>query len=225
MNLFLDSANIDDIRFFMKTAAVQGVTTNPSLMAKEDKGDYFQKLDVIADAVRSQDYVGRHLSVEVTTLDPKMMVTQALELYRHLRRDGLNVHIKVPCTELEVITNLSRQKIPVNATAVMTPMQGMLAWQAGAAVISFFYNRIKDHANETMSGPPPAQVLREFRAIAPACKVICGSIRKPEDIYDSWIHGANHVTASRKVIEQALSHPQTDKAIKQFQEDITRWQG
>lgn len=216
--LFLDSANIDEIRMLVRTDAVQGVTTNPSLMAKEAKGGYTQRLLEICELL---DSTGRkmHLSAEVITSDPSKMVEQALNLNESLKNDRVDLHIKIPVMleTLPVITELAHKKIKVNATACMTALQAKLAEDAGAPIVSFFYNRIKD-ANEE-----PDDVLAKYGRLRRSTRVICGSIRKPDDVYRSWLNGADIVTASLKVIKEMISHPQTDKAIAQFQKDIDTW--
>src|SRR3990167_3915438 len=162
MTLLLDTANIDAIKKFAETGIIAGVTTNPSLMAKESKGDYVEKLKEIADALMLNRGGLSHLSVEVTTLDPKKMIEEASQLNEILRARGkLDLHVKIPLMleTLEVIGWLHDMKIKVNATACMTALQAKLAQQAGADVVSFFYNRIKDGSGS------PDQVLEEFQRI------------------------------------------------------------
>lgn len=216
--LFLDSANLDEIKSLVMTDAIQGVTTNPSLMAKEAKGGYTQRLREIIDVLEG---TGRkmHLSVEVITSDPRQMVDQALVLMGALKSPRVDLHIKIPVMleTLSVITVLSNEKVKVNATACMTALQAKLAEDAGAPIVSFFYNRIKDADEE------PDTALEQYGRLRRSSRVICGSIREPVDVYRSWLHGADIVTASLKVITKMISHPQTDKAIAQFQKDIDTW--
>ena len=217
--LYLDTANIDEIKRLTRTTAISGVTTNPSLMAKEEKGDYVGKLKEIA-----EETIGMHLSVEVITLDPREMVKQAIELRDELKDVDLFIKIPITLDNLTVISHLEvNEKIKVNATACMTADQAKMAMDAGASVVSFFYNRMKDgHLNADRE-------IRMFHIDAmhrlshSGCNIICGSIRKPEDITACWAAGADIVTASMKTIEQLISHPQTDKAIQGFQEDIEKW--
>ncbi|MHA2045888.1 MAG: transaldolase family protein [Candidatus Thorarchaeota archaeon] len=247
--LYLDSANIDDIAKISHTDAISGVTTNPSLMAKTEKGDYFEKLSLIAkvlgQGVLKKGVNKKHLSVEVITSSPSEMAPQAIKLWEHLKpfEQWIDLHIKIPVTieNLRTITFLERgHNIRVNATACMMPSQAKLAEDAGASVVSFFYNRMKD------GGDPNNQAtVREYadsrklhkRQYNPLqghwCQqlddyvtstIICGSIRKPQDIYDCWDAGAEAVTASMKIINLLMEHPQTDLAIKQFQDDIDKWQ-
>lgn len=226
--LYLDSANLEDIVLCVRTDAVAGVTTNPSLMAKEAKGDYIKKLDDICQMFQTNARARKHLSVEVTTLDPDKMYGQAHELRDALGKyDRVQLHVKIPVTfqTLEVISRLGDDGIKVNATACMTALQAKLAHDAGAPVISFFYNRMIDEYNGAQDAHMRAlgQIATFSHEFNRNSKIICGSIRKPDDLLNCWVNGSDIVTASLKIIRESLVHPQTDKAIKQFQEDIERW--
>ena len=257
MKLLLDSANYDEITRLTDTSAISGVTTNPSLMAKESKGDYLKKIVNIAQLLQSSG-LKKHLSVEVITLDPEKMFVQAIEIRAKLKfSDNLvDLHIKIPVTldNLSVITSIEAEGIKVNATACMMHSQAKMALDAGASIISYFYNRILDEGgidpnaeihktaayskpSETMWPNQSEQLLigatdcyaRNNISGVPWLKcygppqIICGSIRKPEDVTACWEAGATHVTASMKIIELLLSHPQTDIAIAGFQKDIEEW--
>lgn len=217
--LFLDTANIDDIKALVQTEAIQGVTTNPSLMAKEAKGKYHQKLldisNVLIDTGRKM-----HLSVEVITSDPKEMVVQALRLRDALHDDRLDLYVKIPILfeTLPVITELSNKKVKVNATAAMIASQAKLAHDAGAPVISFFYNRMLD------GGVPAEEEIHRFSdELNRNSLIICGSIRHASDVLKCWRNGADIVTAGVKVIKEMITHPKTDEAVRQFQKDIDTW--
>ena len=217
--LFLDTANLEDIRTMVRTEAIQGVTTNPSLMAKEAKGGYTQRLAEICDVIRE---TGRrmHLSVEVITSDPSKMVEQALMLRDTLAEDRVDLHVKIPIMleTLPVITELSNKKVKVNATACMTALQAKLAHDAGAPIISFFYNRMND------GGLDADKEIHTFATeLNRNSRIICGSIRHAEDVRKCWRDGSDIVTAGVKVIKEMITHPKTDEAIKQFQQDIDKW--
>jgi len=236
MKLYLDSADLDEITRVAKTNAISGVTTNPSLVSKTRKGNYFERLNDIAEILSGACNKRKHLSVEVITLDPHEMVDQAIDIWSNLKTfNNLDVHVKIPLTldTLGTITTLeTKYNIRVNATACMVSSQAKLAMDAGASVVSFFYNRMKDGGNAA-----PFDEIKEFsdsRDVAldadwysynkngnPA--IICGSIRRPSDVYECWNAGADAVTASMKIIELLSKHPQTDKAIKGFQNDIEEW--
>lgn len=216
--LFLDSANLDEIRLMVKTEAIQGVTTNPSLMAKETKGGYVQRLSEICEILDSTDR-RMHLSVEVITADPKEMYSQAMTLAEGLKGSDIDLHVKIPVLfdTLPVITKLANSKVRVNATACMTALQAKLAEEAGAPIVSFFYNRMLDGA---LDADTEIQKYCELRRNS---QIICGSIRKPDDVRRCWRAGAEYVTASVKVIKEMISHPKTDEAVTQFQRDIDTW--
>ena len=232
--LFLDSANLSVIQRMMGLDCIAGVTTNPSLMAKEEKGNYLDRLREIADLVSSSGTRSpRHLSVEVITLDPSEMLVQADQIRNVLMpfEKHLDLYIKIPVTldNLEVISKLNNYGINVNATACITWSQAKLAADAGAKIVSFFYNRALDgggipleemyHFQGTMDHQP----VIEGVIVQSGTAIICGSIRKPIDVLLCWEAGAQFVTASEKVIQEMSEHPQTDLAIKQFQGDIDKW--
>lgn len=218
--LYLDSANLADVTLMCETDLIQGVTTNPSLMAKEEPEHYAAKLKKIRN-VLSQQRRRMHLSVEVTTLDPQRMLTQAFNLKDDLEDEHVDLFVKIPVMfdTLRIITHLAERGVKVNATACMTPLQAKMAEDAGAQIVSFFWNRIRD-AQDHQS---PGDVVGIFSQLRRNSKIICGSIRKPEDVVESWLSGADIVTASVKVLKESISHPKTTEAIEQFQKDIESW--
>lgn len=226
MRLLLDSADISEVREFFPGITLAGVTTNPSLIAKQPQRDYLQLLQEIDNELETTGSDPQHFSVEVTTLDPEGMVREAMDLMEGL---GKNVHVKIPLMPetLRVIEKLSRSNVKVNATACMTAIQAKLASDAGADVVSFFYNRMLDGYHGLDHAKTHA--LLPLEEIALYCSwgenatVICGSIRHPRDIVDCWQAGAYLVTAPAKVIKEALRHPKTVEAIGQFQRDIESW--
>lgn len=220
--LLLDSANVAEAAELLQSWAINGVTTNPSLIAKEEKGDYYKSLRRVFDVFPPGSTINpRHLSVEVTTLDPDEMIDQACDLHRRLNRPDVNVYIKIPfmLETLRVITHLSSLKIRVNATAIMLADQAKLASDAGAKAVSFFYNRMIDHTIE------PYREIETYRSLTESSRaeVICGSIRKADDVVRAWRAGADYVTAPAHVIRDMTNHQATTKAIQQFQRDIDAW--
>lgn len=243
--LYLDSANIDEIREFVQSSAISGVTTNPSLMAKESKGSYASKVEVIGDIIQSYATQVKHLSVEVIGSTYDEMIREALQLKKLMVQfPVVDLYVKIPVTfdNLKVISTLRQEDINVNATACMTANQAQLASMAGARIVSFFYNRMIDGNINPKAMFPEVQKVdakilakNEIRVFAESSKkypiefnseyarVICGSIRKVSDVNDCWNSGAEIVTASAKIIKEMLLHPKTDEAIKQFEEDISKW--
>jgi transaldolase len=230
MKLFLDSANIDEVRRIAGTDAIAGVTTNPSLMAKEGKGDYREKLVEIALTLNQTTHMGpKHLSVEILTTNPSEMYAEAVDLWDALREfDRLDLHVKVPVLldTLPVITEITRDvDVKVNATACMTADQAYMAERAGAQCVSFFYNRMKDGKLDA-----DAEINRFYRDYhytkngpVEAPLIICGSIRQPADIIRCWENGADVVTVPMSIIEKFMFHEKTDEAVRKFREDIEKW--
>lgn len=220
--LFLDSANLNDVKSIVGMQSIKGVTTNPSLISKEEKCDYETHLTNICNIIQAESTFVRHLSVEVISLDPGTMFHQADRLYHTLSEsyDKVNLHIKIPVLfeTIDVISRLVERGVKVNATACMTMEQAAIAHDAGAQVISFFYNRMLDGAEDA-----DLQIRRFCNNHNNSSLVICGSIRKPSDVYKVWTAGADVATVSMKVYKEMLKHRQTDVAVKQFQEDIDKW--
>ncbi len=226
MRFLLDSASLDDVRRF-RGRAIDGVTTNPSLVAKEEKKQYITLLNEIASELTD----GAHFSVEVITLDPDEMVAQAIRLHNELRGD-CDIHIKIPVmTEtLNVITRLKIMGIKVNATACMTALQAKMASDAGATVVSFFYNRMIDynkHIGENFPRHNAKQELILYNSLkglsGGGADVICGSIRTANDIKECFESGADYVTASALTLDGIMKHPKTVESIQGFQKDIDAW--
>ena len=220
--LFLDSADVNEITRLLGTDAIQGVTTNPSLMAKQEKGDYTQRLVNICEAF--QWFCGnarKHLSVEVISTDPKTMYHQAHTLLDQLRHfDKVDLHVKIPFMfeTLETITKLSDEGFKVNATAIVTTLQAKMAHDAGARIVSFFWCRGRS-AGEEME----LEVGRFAKGLNRNTRIIAGSIREPMDVYHAWMAGADIVTAPYSVIQQMTRHKVTDDSIAGFQRDIEAW--
>lgn len=214
--LLLDSANIDEINELVKTTAISGVTTNPSLVSKEAKGNYIQRINDII-SVLKQARRGLHLSVEVLTAEPEKMEREAVDLY-NLWSPDISLHIKIPIMfeTLPVMSALARRGIDVNATAAITAMQAKLAADAGAKVVSFFYRRGLD-GDEDME-----HEIAKYKGFS-SVPIICGSIRTPIDVERCWISGADFVTANYKVIRSMTTHPKTTEAIDKFNGDIKKW--
>ena len=244
MKLFLDTANLSDIEEALKGGFVRGVTTNPSLLAKEPKGNYIVHLKKIVYLLTK--YGGDYsLSVEVFSNDAPEMIRQAEQFASSLNYKRLAVKIPISFKQenyLAVVKNLSDKGIIVNCTACMTPMQLMMAAASGAKYISLFYNRARDGAKEEVYNKErkkmledkiiepddfdPNRVLRETRLLLddyPETEIIAGSIRTPTDVKQAGLNGAHIVTASLQILKKALGHFKTDHAVKQFLDDFSAW--
>ena len=216
MRLFIDSANLDDIRQAMASGAVSGVTTNPSIMAKEPKGEFDKHLQKIADLVGH-----RPISAEVVAGTPESMVQEALALVGTV--DG-NIDIKVPMSwdNMRVIDCLVDHHIRVNATCLFTEQQAIMALNAGASYVSLFYNRARDLSVDTFRWIDSVRNLID-KDYGGGTYIICGSIRSAEDVRACAMAGAHIVTASLPIIKAMCTHPGTDVAVDQFNRDFASW--
>tara|TARA_B100000029_G_scaffold516349_1_gene629013 strand:+ start:7775 stop:8431 length:657 start_codon:yes stop_codon:yes gene_type:complete len=216
MKLFIDTANIEEIKDAISKGIIAGVTTNPSLLAKEPKADFYDHIKRIADICD-----GLPLSVEVFATEPQAMIDQAHEIITKLDYPNTNIKIPIGYEELRVVNELSKNNIRVNCTCCFTSSQLELAALAGARYVSLFYNRLLDVNGD------PLQVLRETRKFIDEnnlnCEIISGSIRKAEDVSNAWAAGCHVVTAGHKIILDMTKHSQTDKSINGFLEDFKEW--
>jgi transaldolase len=217
--LFVDTANLGDIKSTFKRGAVSGVTTNPSLMAKEPKTNYVEHMRHICDIIKDHDTPP--LSVEVFCSDPSLIYKQALELIEQINYPNINIKIPVGSAELTVINKLASEGVRVNCTCCFTTSQLCQAALAGSRYVSLFYNRARDSGEDvyrTLS--TTASVIKENNL---DCEIIAGSIRSYVDVTDAWASGCHVVTAGRDVIEAGLKHPGTDASVEGFLNDFSDW--
>ena len=219
MKLFIDTANLEQIKDAFEKGVVSGVTTNPSLLSKEPKANFYEHVKKIAALCRENGEVP--LSVEVFATDPDEMIKQAKELMSEIQYSNLNIKIPIGYEELRVIKELSDSGIAVNCTCCFTATQLQLAAAAGARYVSLFYNRLLDVQGD------PLDVLMKTRKFIDDngvnCEIISGSIRKAVDVSDAWGAGCHIVTAGHGIIVDMTKHSQTDKSIKGFLEDFNKW--
>lgn len=220
MKLFLDSANLQDVENGLSRGHLSGITTNPSLLAKEPKANFHGHIQKIVDLIVAD---GRNLplSVEVFATKPDEMIAQAEEILQKIPYSGLNIKVPIGWDELKVIYALAKKDIKVNCTCIFTEEQSVLAANAGASYVSIFHCRLKD------MGGDPVRVIEGTRQIldqagSPA-EIIVGSIRMQSDILEAHLAGGHIVTAGAKVIEQMSSHPGTDKSVQGFLKDFSTW--
>lgn len=220
MKLFLDTANITQIKDAMEKGVIQGVTTNPSLLAKEPKTDFYNHIQEIVNLCKAYKD-GVPLSVEVFASEPDEMINQAQEIMQRFDYHNLNIKVPVGYEELKVISSLSDKNIPVNCTCCFTATQMELAALSGARYVSLFYNRLFD------VGGSPLKVLQRVRRFIEAnkleCEIIAGSIRNAYDLEDAWDHGAHIVTAGYSVVQKATVHPKTTESVDGFLKDFGAW--
>ena len=215
MKFFIDTANVEEIRKANDMGVIAGVTTNPSLIAKEGR-DYAQTLAEIASIVDGP------ISGEVkaTTTDAQGMIAEGREIYA---LDPKHMVVKIPMTAegLKAIKVLSAEGIPTNCTLIFSANQALLAARAGAAYVSPFLGRLDDISQP---GIDLIQSIAEIFANYPDlhCEIIAASVRHPIHVTDCALAGADIATVPYKVIEQMIHHPLTDSGIAKFIEDYQK---
>ena len=212
MRFFLDSADIDEIRRAAGWGVIDGVTTNPSLVAKSGGGDLHSLIREIAGIVDGP------VSAEVISLDAEGMVAEG----RVLARIAPNVAVKIPMTKdgMTACSRLAREGVDVNVTLVFSPQQALLAASAGAAFVSPFVGRLDD-IGEDGTGLV-ADIAEVFDIHAIETEIISASIRHPRHVIDSALAGADIATVPLNVLEKCFDHPLTESGIKKFLAD---WEG
>jgi transaldolase len=220
VKIFLDSANLQDIEQGLVRGHLSGITTNPSLLAKEPKSNFHGHIKKIVELVEAD---GRNLplSVEVFATRPDEMIAQAEEILQKIPYSGLNIKVPIGWDELKVIYALAKKNIRVNCTCIFTEEQCVLAANAGASYVSIFHCRLKD------IGGDPVKVIANTREIfdqaGHKAEIIVGSIRMQTDILEAHLAGGHIVTAGAKIIEQMSAHPATDKSVQGFLKDFAGW--
>lgn len=208
MKFFIDTANIEEIKQGIALGMVDGVTTNPSLIAKEKK-----EFDAVVKDILK--IVKGPVSLEVISLDAKGMFAEG----KKLARLGKNVVIKVPlCTEgLKATRMFADAGIDVNQTLIFSPIQALMAAKAGARYVSPFVGRLDDIAHDGME--LVEQIVTIFENYCYETEVIVASIRHPRHVLDAALMGADIATIPFKVISQLVQHPLTDRGIATFLND------
>lgn len=208
MKFFLDTANIEQIKYFADMGLVDGVTTNPSLIAKERK-DFEETIKQITSIVDGP------ISAEVTAIDADSMVKQAKELAKIHN----NIVVKIPMIKegIKATNILSKEGININMTLIFSPVQALLAAKAGAKYVSPFVGRLDDISHIGMELP---ETIREiFDNYDYTCEIIVASIRNPLHVIEAARMGADIATIPPKVMEQMFKHPLTDIGLEKFMSD------
>lgn len=208
MKLFIDTANVDEIRKANDMGVICGVTTNPSLIAKEGR--------IFEDVVREiSSIVDGPISAEVISLDSEGMIREAVELAKIHK----NIIIKLPMTVegLKAVKVLHKEKIKTNVTLIFSAGQALLAAKAGATYVSPFAGRLDDIGNDGMN--LVKEIVDIFRNYDIDTEIIAASIRHPMHVVDAAKLGCHIATIPYKVILQLTKHPLTDKGIDQFLKD------
>jgi transaldolase len=221
MKIFIDSANLAEIEEALERGFPAGVTTNPSIIAREEKGDFREHIGKIIRLLEKHGY-DVPLSVEVFSTRPDEMMRQAEEFVRHFG-GYRNLVIKVPIgwDELAVVHALRRQSIKVNCTCCMSYNQALMAAGAGANYVSVFFGRIKDMGYDAAS--VVRQIRATFRERGCPSEIIVGSIRHLQDVNEAFQAGADIVTVPPKFFRPLTQHPKTDEVVAQFVSDFEKW--
>jgi transaldolase len=208
MKFFIDTANIAEIKEANAMGMVDGVTTNPSLIAKEG-GDFKEIITEICSIVDGP------ISAEVISLDNEGMVAEA----RDLAKIHDNITIKVPMTVdgLKATRQLASEGIKTNVTLVFSPLQALMAAKAGATFVSPFVGRLDDLSQEGML--LVEQIVEIYSNYAYDTEVIVASIRNPLHVLDAALIGADISTIPFNVLSKLAAHPLTDKGIQAFLDD------
>lgn len=222
MKVFVDTANISDIEAALERGFVSGVTTNPSLLAREPRTEFVRHVGKIVDLLRTY---GRPipLSVEVFTTDPTEMLRQAEQFVEAFDYPHLSVKVPIGWDELKVIYGLRKRGVLVNCTCCMSVNQAMMAAQAGATYVSLFYGRIRDTGYDARV--VVEETCRAFRLGEVQSEIIVGSIRHIRDVVDAFLAGTHIVTVPPQFFKQLVSHPKTDEVVNQFITDFRQWLG
>ena len=210
MKFFIDTATVEDIRKANDMGVICGVTTNPSLIAKEgrDFNEVIKEITTIVDGPISGE-------VKATTVDAEGMIAEG----REIAKIHPNMVVKIPMTVegLKATKVLSSEGIPVNVTLIFSANQAILAANAGAAYVSPFLGRLDD------INTPGIDLIRNISEIFDIygydTEIIAASVRNPIHVTDCALAGADIATVPYKVIEQMTKHPLTDQGIEKFQAD------
>jgi transaldolase len=216
MELYVDSANITEISHAVSLGFVSGVTTNPSLLAKEDPGT-----DVRQRILEIHALSGGHVSVEVNSTDSAGMLREADEILSWFPE----ATIKIPMIPegLKAVKELSRQEVPTNVTLIFSPTQALAAAQAGATYVSVFLGRLDDIGQDGVKVVQDVVEIWDMHDLE--ARIIAASIRHPVHVLECAKAGAHIATVPYKVLMQSLKHPLTDSGLQAFLNDYEKMMG
>ncbi|MFQ7552141.1 MAG: fructose-6-phosphate aldolase [Blautia marasmi] len=210
MRFFIDTANVEDIRKANDMGIICGVTTNPSLIAKEgrDFNEVIKEITSIVDGPISGE-------VKATTTDAEGMIKEG----REIAAIHPNMIVKIPMTTegLKAVKVLNAEGIKTNVTLVFTSNQALLAARAGATYVSPFLGRLDDIS--VCGTDLISEIVEIFQVAGIETEIIAASVRHPMHVTDCALAGADIATVPYKVLEQMTKHPLTDQGIEKFQKD------
>jgi len=210
MKIFIDTANVEEIRKANDMGVVCGVTTNPSLIAKEGR-DFIEVVKEIVSIVDGP------ISAEVISLEADKMVEEAKELYSKINNSNLVIKIPMCAEGLKATKRLSELNIKTNITLIFSAAQALLAAKAGASYVSPFVGRLDDIGRTGLELIEEIAEIFEVQDIK--TEIIAASIRNPIHVTDAAKVGCDIATVPYKVIEQMVHHPLTDAGIEKFLKD------
>lgn len=213
MRFFIDTANVEEIRKANDMGVICGVTTNPSLIAKEgrDFNEVIKEITSIVDGPISGE-------VKATTTDAEGMIAEG----REIAKIHPNMVVKIPMTAegLKAVKALSAEGVKTNVTLIFTANQALLAARAGASYVSPFLGRLDDIS--VVGAELVEEIVEMFAVSGIETQVIAASIRNPIHVTECALAGADIATVPYKVIEQMTHHPLTDAGIEKFQADYKK---
>jgi transaldolase len=212
MDLYIDTANLDEIKEAAALGVLDGVTTNPSLIAKEKGVSYHQRLKEICEIVKGP------VSGEVISTDYAGMMREAAELIKI----APNIVVKLPTTidGLKACKSLSDQGVRTNMTLVFQPLQALMVAKAGAFLVSPFIGRLDDIGEDGMV--LIHQIRQVYDNYGLKTKVLAASVRHSKHMVDCALAGSDVATVPMSVIKGMLNHPLTDSGVKKFVEDYKK---
>ena len=209
MKFFIDTANLEEIRKANELGLLDGVTTNPTLIAREGRADFKDLLKEICNIVEGP------VNAEVVSLDADGMIREA----KDLAKLADNIVIKIPLIEegLKAVKALAAEGIKCNVTLCFSPIQALMAAKAGAAYISPFVGRLDDIGHRGMD--LVEQIVTIYENYGYETEIIVASIRNPTHVLDAALMGADIATIPYNVMQQLIKHPLTDIGLRRFLED------
>lgn len=213
MRFFLDTANLDEVKTAHSCGVIAGVTTNPTLVAKEGSVDFHTRIREIAETVNGP------VSAEAISLQKERLVEEA----KVLAAIHPQVVVKVPmcCTGLGAVAELAKLNIKTNVTLIFSANQAIMAAAAGATYVSPFIGRLDDIGEDGVQ--LVAEIADIFVSYAIETQIIAASVRHPMHVLASARAGAHVATVPFKVLESLFRHPLTDRGIEQFNKDWEKY--
>jgi transaldolase len=211
MKFFIDTANIEEIKEANSMGMVDGVTTNPTLVSKEDR-EFEPLIKEICDVVDGP------VNAEVVSTEAEGMLAEA----RKLAKIADNIVVKIPMTVdgLKAVRKLAIDGIKTNVTLIFSPLQALMAAKAGAAYVSPFVGRLDDLSQDGLL--LAEQIVEIYSNYAFDTEIIVASVRNPLHVLESALMGADIATIPFKVLAGLAAHPMTDKGLKAFLDDWNR---